>query len=65
MDKNITLQNLQIKRNFVGKNGLDDLRGLLEIPSLTTLDISENKITDENILEEILVKMPNLGVLYT
>lgn len=47
-----------------GKNGIEDLRGLIECPSITTLDLSENKILDENVLEEIFVKLPNLGVLY-
>ena len=51
-------------RNRVGRNGIDDLRGLLECPSITTLDLQNNKIDDPEILEEILVNMPNLKVLY-
>ena len=58
------LTNLQLKRNYIGKGGLKDLEGLLEIPQLTTLDISDNKIDDENIVDEILAKMPSLAVLY-
>ena len=59
-----TLSTLQIKKNNVGKNGLDDVRGLLEIPTLSVLDISENSIDDTDIVDEILVNMPNLRVLY-
>lgn len=64
LSKNATLQTLLLKRNSIGKNGLSDLKGLTEIPTLTTLDISDNKINDENIIDEILTKLPNLGVLY-
>ena len=38
--------------------------GLLEVPNLSTLDISDNKIKDERVVEEILAKIPQLGVLY-
>jgi Leucine-rich repeat (LRR) protein len=44
---------------------LSDLQGLLELPQLSVLDISDNKISDEKILEEIFEKIPELGVLYT
>lgn len=60
----MALETLQIKKNKVGMNGISDLMGLLEIPTLTVLDISENNIDDEAIVDEILVKMPNLRVLY-
>ena len=43
---------------------IDDLRGLLECPSITVLDISDNYIEDPAILPEILEKMPKLAVLY-
>jgi dynein assembly factor 1 len=36
----------------------------LECPSISALDISDNKIEDKAIIEEILMKMPNLSVLY-
>jgi hypothetical protein len=36
----------------------------LDCPSISSLDISENKIDDEKVVDEILAKMPNLGVLY-
>lgn len=41
------LQNLQIKRNRIGGNGLDDVKGLLECPSISALDISDNHIESE------------------
>lgn len=59
-----TLENIQLKRNRIGKNGLDDLRGLLERPSLSVIDLSDNYIEDPNILPEILQNMPKLAVLY-
>jgi dynein assembly factor 1 len=40
------------------------LKGLLECPSISVLDISDNKIEDPNVLPEIFEKMPNLSVLY-
>lgn len=58
------LDMLYLARNRIGRNGLDDLRGLLDCPSITTLDLQNNKIDDPEILEEILVHMPNLKVLY-
>lgn len=58
------LSTLQIKKNRVGKNGISDLLGLLEIPSLSVLDVSENLIDDPAVVDEVLVKMPNLAVLY-
>jgi len=38
------LSNIQLKRNRIGGAGLDDLRGLLECPSISALDVSDNKI---------------------
>lgn len=64
LDKNTRLSTLQLKRNNIGLNGIDDLKGLLDCPSISSLDLSENKIDDERVVEEILAKMPNLGVLY-
>lgn len=50
-----SLDCLYLARNRVGRNGLDDLRGLLQCPSITTLDLQNNKIEDPAILEEILM----------
>lgn len=58
------LQTLQLKRNTIGINGIDDLKGLLEVPQITSLDISDNKISDENALEEVFFKLPCVAVLY-
>jgi dynein assembly factor 1 len=55
---------LQLKRNKIGVNGLSDLEGVLNLPALSVLDISDNKVEDPNVLDEIFVKMPALGVLY-
>jgi dynein assembly factor 1 len=49
---------------MIGANGFEDLKGLLEIPNLSTLDLSDNRISDELVVDEILTKIPNLGVLY-
>jgi hypothetical protein len=43
---------------------MEDLIGLLECPSIVCLDIQNNKIAEADILDEILVKMPKLKVLY-
>lgn len=59
-----SLDMLYLARNRIGRNGLDDLRGLLECPSITTLDLQSNKIEDPAILEEIFMNMPNLKVVY-
>ena len=58
------LQNVQLKRNRIGGNGLTDLLGLLECPTISALDISDNHIETEDIVPEILVKMTQLAVLY-
>lgn len=38
------LQNLQLKRNRIGADGIDDVKCLIECPSISALDISDNKI---------------------
>jgi dynein assembly factor 1 len=61
----INLTDFLIKRNRIGFNGLEDLKGLLEGgKELRVLDISDNYIKEENIVDEILSKIPNLKVLY-
>lgn len=64
LSKLVKLSNLQLKRNRIGEGGIEDLKGLLECPSISALDISDNKIETEEILPEILMKMPNIAVLY-
>ena len=58
------LQNLQLKRNRIGGDGIADLEGLLECPSVSALDISDNHIDCESIVDDLLVKMPQLAVVY-
>lgn len=67
------LETLQLKRNRIGKvnpnneqpsSCVDNLKGLLECPSISVLDVSDNYIDDAEVLPEILEKMPKLAVLY-
>ena len=48
----------------MGKNGLEDLIGLLDCPSLSVVDLSDNFFEDPEILPQVLEKMPKLAVLY-
>ena len=64
IDQLSKLETFNVKRNRIGLNGLSDVINLLTCPSISCLDISENKIEDEGILEEVFVKMPSLAVLY-
>ena len=58
------LSNLQLKRNRIGTDGLNDVNGLLECPSISALDISDNRISAEEFLPEVLAKMENIAVIY-
>jgi dynein assembly factor 1 len=58
------LDTLHLKNNRIGKGGYEDILGLLERPSLTCVDLSNNYIDDPQILEEVLMKMPKIAVLY-
>lgn len=61
------LDTLYLKRNRLGKGENEDvaaLRGLLECPTLTCVDLSENELGDPAILEEVIYRMPDLRVLY-
>jgi dynein assembly factor 1, axonemal len=54
-----------LKRNRIGRNGgVEDVLGLLECPSLTCVDISDNYIDDEAVLPEIWAKLPKIAVIY-
>ena len=64
LDKCVNLDTLYIKNNRIGLNGLSDFIGLLDCPSLTCLDFQNNKCDDVAIMEEVLMKMPKLKVLY-
>lgn len=61
------LDTLYLKRNRIGKDERGDvfsLKGLLERPTLTCVDLQDNYIDDPAILEEVIFKMPSLSVLY-
>ena len=60
----VNLDSLYLKNNRIGQNGLSDLMGLLECPSLVCLDIQNNRVADAEVMEEVIMKMPNLKVLY-
>ncbi|KAJ3338998.1 Dynein assembly factor 1, axonemal [Gonapodya sp. JEL0774] len=54
------LKTLQMPNNYI--RTAEDMKGLLECPSLSILDLSHNKIEDPTIID-VLVQMPNLTVL--
>ena len=61
------LETLYLKNNRLGQDRCGDvesLRGLLERPTITCLDLQSNYLRDPAILEEVIYKMPNLRVLY-
>lgn len=62
------LSNINLSFNNLGRsNGLgsvDALKGLLECPTIGTLDVSNNYLDDEEVIDEVFAKMPVLGVLY-
>lgn len=67
------LSTFYAKRNKFGRyknaegeiDNIEALKGLLDCPSITCLDISECFLDNPAIVDEILIKMPNLGVLYS
>eukprot|EP01063_Lacrimia_lanifica_P038451 TRINITY_DN8202_c0_g1_i1.p2 TRINITY_DN8202_c0_g1~~TRINITY_DN8202_c0_g1_i1.p2 ORF type:complete len:548 (+),score=226.75 TRINITY_DN8202_c0_g1_i1:70-1644(+) len=60
-----TLTSLRtLKLNGNRLSTVDKLRHLLDIPSLETVDLTDNKIDEEAVLPEIFAKMPNLLSLY-
>lgn len=59
------LDTIQLKRNRIGRTGgLSDVLGLLECPTLTCVDLSDNYIDDEAVLPEVWMKMPKILVIY-
>lgn len=57
---------LNIANNNLGFNvpSLESMQGLLECRSIHTLYINNNPLDDPAIVDEVLVKLPELGVLY-
>lgn len=62
LDLKDTLENLYLKSNKIGLNGLSDLENLTQMKLVATLDIQSNKIADSNVLSDVFQKM-NLKVL--
>lgn len=58
------LDSLYLKQNRIGKDGLDDVIGLLECPSLQCVELHSNCIDEPAIVEEVFLKMPVLKVIY-
>jgi dynein assembly factor 1, axonemal len=62
------LQTLHLQSNRLGQHrdmtDIDAIKGVLDCPSITSLDIQKNYLHDPAILDEVIVKMPNLKVLY-
>jgi len=55
-----------LKNNKIGTHAdsdVESLKALLDCPSIEVLDLSGNYISDPKVIDEILVKMPNLKVL--
>eukprot|EP00801_Mesodinium_rubrum_P002053 Mrub_02053.p1 GENE.Mrub_02053~~Mrub_02053.p1 ORF type:complete len:572 (-),score=163.21 Mrub_02053:150-1706(-) len=63
LDLKDTLENLYLKNNKIGLNGLSDLQNLTQMKLIATMDIQSNRIKDENVLTEIFQNM-NVKVLY-
>jgi len=63
MEQCKNLNTLNISGNRIGFKGLDDVRNLIGT-SICCLDIQNNKIDDPEVIDEILLQMPHLNVLY-
>ena len=48
------LGTLQLKNNRIGAGGVDDVIRLLECPSISVLDLSNNRIEDPAVVSEVL-----------
>ena len=55
------LTNLCLKNNYL--QSVDDLISILDVPSISVLDVQNNRIDDVTALD-VFEKMPNLKVLY-
>lgn len=58
------LETLSLSLNYIGRNGVDDVVGVLEAPTVRTLDLSKNFIADPETLNAVLVKLPHLKILH-
>lgn len=57
------LNTLTIQKNKLGMAGVDDLVHLVDT-TISTLDMQDNKISDPDVLPEVLMRMKDLRVLY-
>lgn len=57
------LETLNVSKNMIGREGIEDVKGLLEAPTINSLDVSKNDLGDAEILEEILMKLPNIALI--
>jgi len=57
------LNTLTIAKNKIGMRGVEDLLELVDT-ALSSLDVQDNQIWDPDVLPEVLMRMPELRVLY-
>jgi len=60
----LRLDNLQIQHNFIGRNGLNDVKHLVECKPFGIVDLTGNYIKDPEVVDEVFSKMTELRVLY-
>ena len=46
------MERLNLRCNFIGKNGVDDIIELVNLPSLIVLDLTGNRVDGEESIEE-------------
>lgn len=64
LEDKTNLGTLLLQRNYIGKNGLDDVCELLAAENLSILDLSYNNIDSLEIVRQVIFKLPKLAVLY-
>lgn len=60
----LNIDTIYLARNRIGRGGFEDIKGLLDCPSISCLDLQHNHIEDDKVLPEVFEKMPNLKVIY-
>ena len=58
------LTSLLLSQNLIGKSGVSDLEELIDLENLSVLDLSNNLIDDEEVLKQVIYRLPKLSVLY-
>jgi dynein assembly factor 1 len=66
LDKLTKLNTLLLPSNRIGCNGAGDFEHIKQVPSLSVLDLSNNKIKadDAEAIVDVVTSLPNLKVLY-